>query len=192
MLPMTLFERRTTGIRSDDSTNWATTTAQKLANFCCFKKYFIISTILVWGVASIPPFINRSKWRIVSFCWQKWLKGKMRRSSHQLVQHLMGPKTTRSAYKDNGSVFFVCEWMNEDYSLFAHAIVVYAKHIDNSEVIRGGSPGLVVMGYDSWSRGRGFESQHCLQDVHDIFKTVRLFWSVANVIKLALEEIWKI
>jgi len=59
--------------------------------------------------------------------------------------------------------------MNEDYSLFAHAIVVYAKHIDNSEVIRGGSPGLVVMGYDSCSKGRGFKSRHCILDIHNIF-----------------------
>ena len=33
----------------------------------------------------------------------------------------------------------------------------------------GGSPGLVVMGDDSCSRGHGFESQHCILDEHDIF-----------------------
>ena len=33
----------------------------------------------------------------------------------------------------------------------------------------GGSHGLVVMGDDSCSRGRGFESWHRILDVHDIF-----------------------
>ena len=32
-----------------------------------------------------------------------------------------------------------------------------------------GSPGLVVMGDDSCSRGHGFKSQHCILDGHDIF-----------------------
>ena len=32
----------------------------------------------------------------------------------------------------------------------------------------GGSPGLVVMGDDSCSRGRGFESRHRITDGHDI------------------------
>ena len=32
-----------------------------------------------------------------------------------------------------------------------------------------GSPGLVVMGEDSCSRGHGFESWHCVLDGHDIF-----------------------
>ena len=30
----------------------------------------------------------------------------------------------------------------------------------------GGSPGLVVRGGDSWSRGRGLESKHCILDGH--------------------------
>ena len=33
----------------------------------------------------------------------------------------------------------------------------------------GGSPGLVVMGGDSRSEGRGFESQCRILDGHDIF-----------------------
>ena len=33
----------------------------------------------------------------------------------------------------------------------------------------GGSPGLVVMGGDSSSEGRGFKSQRRILDVHDIF-----------------------
>ena len=33
----------------------------------------------------------------------------------------------------------------------------------------GGSPGLVVMGDDSCSRGRGFESRHHILDGYDIF-----------------------
>ena len=33
----------------------------------------------------------------------------------------------------------------------------------------GGSPGLVVMGGDSHSEGRGFESLCCILDGHDIF-----------------------
>ena len=32
--------------------------------------------------------------------------------------------------------------------------------------VKGGSPGLVVMGGDSWSKGRGFKSQHCMLDGH--------------------------
>ena len=32
-------------------------------------------------------------------------------------------------------------------------------------VMLGGSPGLVFMGDDSCSEGRGFESQHCIPDV---------------------------
>ena len=34
---------------------------------------------------------------------------------------------------------------------------------------KGGSPGLVVMGGDSSSEGRGFESQCRILDGHDIF-----------------------
>ena len=33
----------------------------------------------------------------------------------------------------------------------------------------GGSPGLEVMGDDSWLRGRGFKSQHRILDGNDIF-----------------------
>ena len=33
----------------------------------------------------------------------------------------------------------------------------------------GGCPGLVVMGDNSWSRGRGFESRHCILDGIEIF-----------------------
>ena len=33
----------------------------------------------------------------------------------------------------------------------------------------GGSPGLVVMGGDSRSEGRGFKSGHRIMDGHDIF-----------------------
>ena len=36
-------------------------------------------------------------------------------------------------------------------------------------VLKGGSPGLVVMGVDSCSRGRGFESRRHTLDGHDIF-----------------------
>ena len=34
---------------------------------------------------------------------------------------------------------------------------------------KGGSPGLVVMGGDSRSKGRGFESRRRILDGHDIF-----------------------
>ena len=33
----------------------------------------------------------------------------------------------------------------------------------------GGSPGLVVMGGDSYSKGHGFESRRLILDGHDIF-----------------------
>ena len=40
----------------------------------------------------------------------------------------------------------------------------------NKQIIRfGGSPGLVVMGGDSCSEGRGFESRCHILDGHDIF-----------------------
>ena len=35
-----------------------------------------------------------------------------------------------------------------------------------TKTLRGGSPGLVVMGGDSCSEGRGFKSQHHIQDGH--------------------------
>ena len=37
------------------------------------------------------------------------------------------------------------------------------------QVGRWGSPGLVVMGDDSWSKGRGLESWHHILDGIDIF-----------------------
>ena len=39
----------------------------------------------------------------------------------------------------------------------------------HDKFILGGSPGLVVMGVDSRSKGRGFESRHQILDGHDIF-----------------------
>ena len=36
----------------------------------------------------------------------------------------------------------------------------------------GGSPGLVVMGGDSCSKGREFESRHRILDGHDIFNFI--------------------
>ena len=44
---------------------------------------------------------------------------------------------------------------------------------------KGGSPGLVVMGYDSWSRGRGFESRWHILDVIDIFLNWFVVWWIA-------------
>ena len=32
--------------------------------------------------------------------------------------------------------------------------------------VKGASPGLVVMGYNSFSKGHGFESQHHIQNGH--------------------------
>ena len=37
---------------------------------------------------------------------------------------------------------------------------------------KGGSPGLVVMGGDLCSEGRGFKSQHRILDYHDIFSRI--------------------
>ena len=37
------------------------------------------------------------------------------------------------------------------------------------KILLDGSPGLVVMGGDSRSEGRGFESRLRILDVHDIF-----------------------
>ena len=44
----------------------------------------------------------------------------------------------------------------------------------------GGCPGLVVMGDNSWSRGRGFESRHCILDGIDIFSHWCLFAKTEN------------
>ena len=41
----------------------------------------------------------------------------------------------------------------------------------------GGSPGLVVMGRDSRSKGRGFESRRRILDGHDIFH-IELLWEL--------------
>ena len=42
--------------------------------------------------------------------------------------------------------------------------------MENNELLcKGGSPGLVVMGGGSQSKGRGFKSQSCILDGHDIF-----------------------
>ena len=49
------------------------------------------------------------------------------------------------------------------------------RFLKKRERTRGRSPGLVVMGDDSYSGGRGFESQHCLLDVHDFFEIIVLF-----------------
>ena len=38
--------------------------------------------------------------------------------------------------------------------------------------LKGGSPGLVVMGGDSCSEGHGFESQRRILDGHDIFSHI--------------------
>ena len=45
--------------------------------------------------------------------------------------------------------------------LFKH-FVVHIKYL----IFLGGSPGLVVIGRDSHSKGRGFESRHCILDGH--------------------------
>ena len=39
-----------------------------------------------------------------------------------------------------------------------------------TEEVKGGSPGLVVMGVDSRSKGREFESRRRILDGHDIFR----------------------
>ena len=38
-----------------------------------------------------------------------------------------------------------------------------------TQLSRGGSPGLVVMGGGSCSKGHGFESRFCILDGHDVF-----------------------
>ena len=46
----------------------------------------------------------------------------------------------------------------------------------------GGSPGLVVMGGDSCSKGRGFESRYCILDGH---------FSRIFVVKIVGMFVWK-
>ena len=51
-------------------------------------------------------------------------------------------------------------------------VTSYSMNLDLSgkgKHIMGGSPGLVVMGGDSCSKGRGFESRRRILDGHDIF-----------------------
>ena len=58
----------------------------------------------------------------------------------------------------------------------------------------GGSPGLVVMGWDSCSEGRGFESQHHILDGHFsrwfVVKIVVFVWKDENKLKRGRE--WSI
>ena len=44
--------------------------------------------------------------------------------------------------------------------------IISSPNINKSCTIQGGSPGLVVMGRDSRSKGCGFESWHCILDGH--------------------------
>ena len=49
---------------------------------------------------------------------------------------------------------------------------VVERHLEMAKPTKkdwGGSPGLVVMGGDSRSEGRGFKSQRRILDGHDIF-----------------------
>ena len=47
---------------------------------------------------------------------------------------------------------------------------IYKGGVHNKSIPKGGSPGLVVMGDDSCSKGCGFESWCRIQDAHlDIF-----------------------
>ena len=48
--------------------------------------------------------------------------------------------------------------------LFYRAIIALLKNMSQINVMLGRSPGLVVMGRDSRSEGRGFKSQHCILD----------------------------
>ena len=50
--------------------------------------------------------------------------------------------------------------------LFYRAIIALLKNMSQINVMLGRSPGLVVMGRDSRSEGRGFKSQHCILDGH--------------------------
>ena len=43
---------------------------------------------------------------------------------------------------------------------------------NNKSSSNGGSPGLVVMGGDSCSKGRGFESRRRILDGHNIFSHI--------------------
>ena len=54
--------------------------------------------------------------------------------------------------------------------LLVHKIMNADTNLEiNLRCSLGGSPGLVVMGGDSRSKGRGFESQRRILDGHDIF-----------------------
>ena len=60
--------------------------------------------------------------------------------------------------------------------------VMMRKSLENY----GGSPGLVAMGRDSCSEGRGFKSQRCILDGHNIFphifvvRIVKFVWKDKN------------
>ena len=59
----------------------------------------------------------------------------------------------------------------------------------------GGSPGLVVMGGESCSEGRGFKSQNCLLDGHFftyiVVKIVMFVWKDKKTIKEARDGKFK-
>ena len=50
--------------------------------------------------------------------------------------------------------------------LFETYLLEKIENIVNNLLLLGGSPGLVVMGGDSCSEGRGFKSRHCILDGH--------------------------
>ena len=65
--------------------------------------------------------------------------------------------------------FFPCHRLRKKFVTF---LIIIAKPIVLSKmflILMGGSPGLVVMGVDSRSKGRGFESRRRILDGHDIF-----------------------
>ena len=52
---------------------------------------------------------------------------------------------------------------------FQNAIVILKSQVGTYESKKFKNPGLVIMGDDSCLRCRGFESQHCKLDQHDVF-----------------------
>ena len=69
------------------------------------------------------------------------------------------------------------EWRNPAAFIVSNTFEAKLKH-------EGGSPGLVVKGGDSRSKGHGFESQRQILDWYDIFS----HWFV---VKIVLMFVWK-
>ena len=75
---------------------------------------------------------------------------------------------------DVGSKVYQLIWFTRNTYTYYGAVTMPCKEFGR----RGGSPGLVVMGGDACSKGRGFKSRCRILDGHDIFS----HWFVVKIV----------